>query len=66
MTKKELYLKTVFCCIACDGDIAEEEIGLIRELGTKDKLFSDMGCKIILKIQLVENKEVTLFVKLNR
>lgn len=42
MTKKELYLKTVFCCIACDGDIAEEEIGLIRELGTKDKLFSDM------------------------
>ncbi len=42
MTKKELYLKTVFCCIACDGDIAEEEVGLIRELGTKDKLFSDI------------------------
>ena len=42
MTKKELYLKTVFCCIACDGDIAEEEIRLIRELGTKDKLFNDM------------------------
>lgn len=45
MTKKELYLKTVFCCIACDGDIAEEEVGLIRELGTKDKLFSDMNAE---------------------
>ena len=26
MTKEELYLKTIFCCIACDGDIATEEV----------------------------------------
>ena len=25
-TKNELYLKTVFACMACDGDIAQEEI----------------------------------------
>lgn len=28
MTKEELYLKTIFCCIACDGDIATEEVGI--------------------------------------
>ena len=26
MTKEELYLKTIFCCIACDGDVATEEV----------------------------------------
>ena len=30
MTKEELYLKTIFCCIACDGDIATEEVGMVR------------------------------------
>ena len=28
---KELYLKTAFCCMACDGNIAEEEVQLIRD-----------------------------------
>ncbi len=31
MTKEELYLKTMFCCMACDGDIADEEVELIKE-----------------------------------
>ena len=26
MTKEVLYLKTIFCCIACDGDVATEEV----------------------------------------
>lgn len=30
MTKEELYLKTVFCCIACDGDIATEEVDWLK------------------------------------
>lgn len=30
METKELYLKTAFCCMACDGEIAAEEIGLIK------------------------------------
>lgn len=42
MTKEELYLKTIFCCIACDGDIATEEVGMVRELCAKDKLFHDI------------------------
>lgn len=42
MTKKELYLKTLFCCIACDGEIAEEEISMVRELCTQDQLFANI------------------------
>ena len=37
--KNELYLKTAFACMACDGDIATEEITLIRELTEKSDLF---------------------------
>ena len=64
MTKKELYLKTVFCCIACDGDIAEEEIHLIRELGTKDKLFNDMDTEKYINAWINEiNKRGCIFLQ---
>lgn len=64
MTKKELYLKTVFCCIACDGDIAEEEIRLIRELGTKDKLFNDMDTERYINAWINEiNKRGSMFLQ---
>lgn len=64
MTKKELYLKTVFCCIACDGDIAEEEIHLIRELGTKDKLFNDMDTEKYINAWINEiNKRGSMFLQ---
>ena len=64
MTKKELYLKTVFCCIACDGDIAEEEIRLIRELGTKDKLFNDMDTEKYINAWINEiNKRGSIFLQ---
>lgn len=64
MTKKELYLKTVFCCIACDGDIAEEEVGLIRELGTKDKLFNDMDTEKYINAWINEiNKRGSMFLQ---
>lgn len=38
MTKEELYLKTIFCCIACDGDIATEEVDMIREMCVKNNI----------------------------
>lgn len=64
MTKKELYLKTVFCCIACDGDIAEEEVGLIRELSSKDKLFSDMDTEKYTNTWINEiNKRGSMFLQ---
>ncbi len=39
MEINELYLKTAFCCMACDGDIAEEEINLVKQYATKTSLF---------------------------
>lgn len=44
MTNNELYLKTAFCCMACDGDIATEEVEVIkgmpfvRDANLQDKL----------------------------
>lgn len=39
MDINELYLKTAFCCMACDGDIAKEEINLVKQYATKTSLF---------------------------
>ena len=64
MTKKKLYLKTVFCCIACDGDSGKEEIRLIRELGTKDKLFNDMDTERYINVWINEiNKRGSMFLQ---
>lgn len=40
MEIKELYLKTAFCCMACDGNIANEEIELVKSY-VKDSSFFD-------------------------
>ena len=42
MEKQELYLKTIFCCVACDGEIAPQEVKLIRKLCTESKLFEGL------------------------
>lgn len=39
MEKSELYLKTIFCCMACDGDIATEEVDMVKQLSSKDETF---------------------------
>ena len=40
MEKTELYLKTIFCCMACDGEIAKEEIEMVKRLGSEYEMFS--------------------------
>lgn len=42
MEIKELYLKTVFCCMACDGDIANEEISLLNRYTKENHLFEGL------------------------
>lgn len=42
MKTNELYLKTLFCCCACDGEIAQEEVGMIKELTENSTLFQDI------------------------
>lgn len=64
MTKEELYLKTIFCCIACDGDIATEEVGMVRELCAKDKLFHDIDSEKCINSWIAEiNEQGALFLQ---
>jgi len=52
MDGKELYLKTAFCCMACDGDIAPEEVEKIRELPQ----FKEMDLQHLLSDYLTQLK----------
>lgn len=45
---KELLLKTVFACMACDGDIAEEEIGLLKRITVESNLFEGLEVENLL------------------
>ena len=57
MTKEELYLKTIFCCIACDGDIATEEVNLVRNLCTKDNIFHNIDLEKLINSWISEINE---------
>ena len=57
MTKEELYLKTIFCCIACDGDIATEEVDMVRDLCTKDRIFHNLDSEEYLNSWITEINE---------
>ncbi len=39
MEINELYLKSAFCCMACDGDIADEELQLVKHYVQNSRLF---------------------------
>lgn len=39
MISQDLLFKTAFCCMACDGDIASDEIDLLREFVGKEDSF---------------------------
>ena len=38
----ELLLRTAFACMACDGDIAQEEVDLIKSLDGEKHLFGEI------------------------
>lgn len=42
MERNELYLKTAFCCMACDGDIANEEVALLKDAATNEHIFDGL------------------------
>ena len=41
MALNELYLRTAFCCMACDGEIADEEVALLNKLALTEQVFGD-------------------------
>lgn len=43
MEKQELYLKTMFCCMACDGEIAQEEINMVKEFAKQTSIFEGLN-----------------------
>ncbi len=49
MDKNYIYLKTAFCCMACDEHIAQEEISAITEFATRSDVFGDLDVQGILK-----------------
>lgn len=57
MIKKDLYLLTAFVCSACDGEIAPEEIKLIKELNKTENLFDGVDIDSCLKTYVSEINE---------
>lgn len=57
METNELLLKTLFCCSACDGDIATDEIELAKSLTESVDLFKDMKVEDILNTYVSEINE---------
>lgn len=45
---KELFLKTAFCCMACDGNIAEEEVDLVRKYTKELDVFCNLEVESLL------------------
>lgn len=64
METNELYLKTLFCCSACDGDIAPEEVNLVKNLSQNEKSFEKMNVEEVINGYIAEiNKQGKLFLK---
>lgn len=60
---KELFLKTVFSCMACDGDIAKEEVTLVKQLVENSDVFEGIDVENLLNVyinQINENSKVFL------
>lgn len=49
MNSKDLLFKTIFACMACDGDIAPEEIQLLRDIIVNTELFCGLDVNENLK-----------------
>lgn len=43
MEINELYLKTAFSCMACDGEIAEEELELVKQYAANSTYFDGLA-----------------------
>lgn len=57
METKELFLKTLFCCSACDGDIATEEVSLVKDLTKNKHIFDDINVEDTLNNYIKEINE---------
>ncbi len=64
MTTAEIYLKTIFCCMACDGNIAPEEIELVRSLAAELPVLGTLDVENLLNTYVSAiNREGTVFLR---
>lgn len=64
METKELYLKTLFCCSVCDGEIAPEEISLVKQLSLNNSAFDGLDVENILNSYVERiNNQGSIFLK---
>lgn len=42
MEQNELFLRTAFACMSCDGEIALEEVELIKQISKEKQLFGEI------------------------
>ena len=64
MKTEELYLKTIFCCMSCDGEIAEEEIEMVKNFCSNDDTFKEIEVEKTLNQWIKEiNSEGIAFLK---
>lgn len=54
MELNELLLRTAFACMSCDGEIAIEEVELIKQLSKEKHLFGDIDIDKELKSLMSE------------
>ncbi len=45
MKANELILKAIFCCMACDGEIASKEIKLVKNIADNTDMFKDIDAE---------------------
>lgn len=64
MDTNELFLKTLFCCSACDGEIAPEEVSLVKQLSLHDSSFEGLNVENILNTYVEKiNEQGCIFLK---
>lgn len=42
MEQNDLFLRTAFACMSCDGEIASEEVELIKQMSKEKQLFGEI------------------------
>ena len=57
MKTNELILKAAFCCMACDGEIAQEEIKLVKQITEQSDLFANLDVEKELNVYIAQIKE---------
>ena len=58
MNVNELYLKTIFCCMACDGDIAKEELARVKKIATEQSCFEEISVETTLNKYVADINEM--------